>query len=248
MWSVSSASFLIIGSELLSGKVQELNLKPLADTLRRRGVQLMQSRIVPDDVAHIVDAVTQLSDATDIVFTSGGIGPTHDDVTMDAIARAFGTTVHCHPRLLSLLRTVYGENLSGEQQRLARVPVTARLVEPQASSDDWPGIVVKNVWILPGVPQLFRSKLRLVREHVSSPDKPWVSAEVGCLSDEFELKALIDQTVQDFPEIDVGSYPKWFGSKIRTLVTFDGRDATQVKAAEADFVRRLKAHKLQFLD
>ena len=247
MWSVSTASFLIIGNELLTGKVEEQNLRPLAQTLRKRGVRLVESRVVPDETAAIVKAAQELSAATDVVFSSGGVGPTHDDITMDAMAEAFDTTVHVHPRLLSLLKTVYGEDLSDGQRRLARMPVAAHFVDAPGTEAEWPGVVMKNVWILPGIPELFRSKLRLVRQHITAPGEPWVSAEVGCVTDESELKPHIDATVRAFPDVDVGSYPRWFGSKIRTLITFDGRRPDRVEAAAADFRQRLDQQELEYI-
>lgn len=230
--SVATAAALLIGNELLSGKVAERNLAPLAATLRSLGVRLSSARVVGDDRAFIASSVRELSEAHDVVFTSGGVGPTHDDVTLEAVAEGFGVQTELHPHLCSLLRDVYGDACTDDHLRMARVPRGSRLLSsPEVK---WPTVVMHNVWIMPGVPELFRMKLAILREHLSGP-RILVGREVRTRLEETALKPFIDRVVSDHPWVEVGSYPKWFDETYKTKVTFDGEDAGQVDAAVRDF-------------
>jgi molybdenum cofactor synthesis domain-containing protein len=233
---VNEAAALVIGNELLSGKVAESNLVELARTLRAVGVELARAAIVPDKIATISSEVRQLSDRYDVVFTSGGVGPTHDDVTIEAVAAAFGVEARRHPTMEALLRTAYGERCDESHLRMALVPDGAEL----ATTSDvlWPTVVMRNVWVLPGVPEIFRMKLGVVRTWIRGPN-PFVSRSVFTLMEEAELKPLLDQVVERYPSVEVGSYPKWFDPSYKTKVTFDARDASSVEAALASFLATL---------
>jgi molybdenum cofactor synthesis domain-containing protein len=228
-----TAAVLIVGNEILSGKIQEGNLIELARLLRSLGIELGRVVIVPDDVETIADAVSTLSSSFDHLFTSGGVGPTHDDVTLEGIARAFGVPVETRPEILALYKKYYGDKLNEGHIRLAGAPRGAKLLTTSASP--WPAAVMKNVWILPGIPEVFRMKLPIVREHL---DKgiPFITRAVFTKMDEPDLKPLLDDVVQKHPEVDVGSYPTWDNPKYRTQITFDGRDQEAVDKALADLL------------
>lgn len=235
-WVAENAAALIIGNELMSGKVHEANLIELAKTLRALGVELRRVVILPDDVDVIAHEVLALSQAHDLVFTSGGVGPTHDDRTVEAVAQAFGVGVVTHPRLATIIREAWGEACSETHLLMARVPEGAKLVEsPEA---EWPTPVMRNVFILPGVPEAFRGKLTTVRRWVKGP-RPFVSKAVFTRLDESELKPLLDAVVGAHPSVEVGSYPRWFEPTYKTKVTFDGKDEALVDAALRDFAARL---------
>src|SRR5437868_15352976 len=164
-----TAAILLIGNEILSGKVEEENARFLTRELRALGVALRRIEVVPDVTDEIAASVRALADRFDFVFTSGGVGPTHDDVTLHAVAEAFGMKVHRHPDLEALLRAGYGDRLHERDLRMADIPTGARLeYGPGGRHADarapWPVIVVRNVWILPGVPTIFRRKFEAVRE------------------------------------------------------------------------------------
>src|SRR5262249_41670449 len=148
---VRTAAALIIGNELLSGKIADKNLVILARVLREVGVQLRRVVMILDDLDVIAREIQTLSSSHDFVFTSGGVGPTHDDVTIDAVARAFGAGVVVSPEMEQLLRAYYKDKITDGHLLMARVPAGARL----ASSDQvpWPTVVMSNVWVLPGVPE-----------------------------------------------------------------------------------------------
>jgi molybdenum cofactor synthesis domain-containing protein len=236
--SARNAAALLIGNELLSGKVHEANLIELARTLRALGVRLERVVIVPDEIDVIAAEVRQLSSSFDVVFTSGGVGPTHDDVTIDAIAKAFGVAATMDPTTESLLRNAYGDRCTEGHLRMALVPAGAEL--KTTTEVIWPTVLMKNVWILPGVPEIFRMKLAVVRAWVKGPER-FVSKAVFTKMDEAELKPLLDRVVADHASVEVGSYPKWFDATYKTKVTFDSRDADGVQKALDSFLALLPA-------
>jgi molybdopterin-biosynthesis enzyme MoeA-like protein len=232
----ATAAFLLIGNELLSGKVAEANLQPLAQLLRRRGIALQRVVAVADDEHAIATEIADLSRRFTWVFTSGGVGPTHDDVTIDGVARGFGVTVTLAPELVAMLRAHYGERLTDERLRMAKVPDTAELLV--AGDIVWPTVRMRNVWILPGIPEVFRMKLAVVAAHLPE-HAAFISRAVYTKIEESTLVALIDATVAAFADVEIGSYPKWFDDTYKTKVTFDGRDPARLESALRHFVALL---------
>lgn len=231
-----SAAAVLIGNELLSGKVHEANLVELARTLRALGIALRRVVMIPDEMDLIAEEVAEFSRSHDVVFTSGGVGPTHDDLTVDAVAKAFGVQARLDESMAEMLRSAYGERCTEHHLRMARVPEGACLAT--TSAERWPTVVMGNVWVLPGVPQIFRAKLSVVREWVRGP-VAFHSKAVLTRLDEGALKPLLDQVVEAHPNVDIGSYPKWFDLSYKTKITFDSRDAAAVEAALAAFVALL---------
>jgi molybdenum cofactor synthesis domain-containing protein len=228
MPSVENAAALIIGNELLSGKIAEANLLVLARTLRAIGVVLERVVMVLDDREVIAAEVKALSSRYDVVFTSGGVGPTHDDVTVDAVADAFGVTAEVAPEIEAMLRKYYADDVTDGHLRMARVPKGAELVTTDAMP--WHTIVMHNVWILPGVPQIFQMKMPVVHSLLGG-GAAIVSRALFTLLDEGHLKPLLDRVVSEHPTVEVGSYPKWNEPRYRTKVTFDARDLAMVERA-----------------
>lgn len=231
-----TAAALLIGNELLSGKVHESNLVELARTLRSLGVALRRVVMLPDEMDAIAAEVRALSDTHDVVFTSGGVGPTHDDITLEAVAKAFGVQAVVHPEFEALLQAVYGDRMTDAHRRMALAPEGAELVSHAEAR--WPTVVMKNVWVLPGVPEAFRMKLGVVRAKVRGATR-FVTREVLTKMDEPDLKPLLDRIVAAHPDVEIGSYPKWFEPRYKTKITFDGTDERQVDAARDDFVAQL---------
>jgi len=231
-----TAAIALVGAELLSGKVADLNLVELARTLRALGVRLSRAVMLPDVLPVLADDLRVLKGTHDVVFTSGGVGPTHDDVTVEAVARAFGTSVVEDPTLAALVTRAYGSRTTPAHLRMALVPDGSVL----AMSPDgaWPTPVMGNVWMLPGVPEVFREKLATVRHWVRGP-RPFVSRAVFTKEEEAELKPLLDAVVAAHAAVEVGSYPRWFEPSYRTKVTFDGGDQVAVDSALSAFVAGL---------
>jgi molybdopterin-biosynthesis enzyme MoeA-like protein len=180
--------------------------------------------------------VRHLSRAHDYLFTSGGVGPTHDDVTIDAVARAFGTHVESSPEMVELLRGYYGDRLTEGHLLMARIPSGARLASN--TTMPWPAVVMQNVWVLPGVPEIFQAKIPLIREELGA-DRPFVSHAVFTTLDEGTLKPELDRVVSSHPDVEIGSYPRFGGLEYRTKLTFDGLDEGRVRAARDAFAASL---------
>jgi molybdenum cofactor synthesis domain-containing protein len=233
-----NAAALLIGNELLSGKVEERNLAPLATSLRALGIRLERALIIGDDRAAVAREVRSLSAGHDVVFTSGGVGPTHDDVTLEGVADGFAVATEIHPHLAGLVKSHYGAACTPDHLLMARVPVGAQL---RASPEvQWPTVVMRNVWVMPGVPELFRMKLLIVREHLIGPSQI-VSRALFTQMEETDLKPLLDRAVALHPCIEIGSYPKWFDASYKTKVTFDGVVESQVEAAVEELIGLLPA-------
>ncbi len=231
-----NAAALVIGNELLSGKIHEQNVVVLARSLRIIGIRLQRVLFIPDEMDLIVDEIRTFSSRFDVVFTSGGIGPTHDDLTIEAVARAFDRHVETNDQMADMIRNHFGERLRPGHLLMARVPAGSELVTEEGNK--WPTVLMHNVWVLPGVPEIFRMRLRAVKKRLAGA-RPFVCREVYTNLDEGNLVPLLDRIVQDFPAVDVGSYPKWNDPSYRTKLTFDGLDPTEVQAAFDAFVEML---------
>lgn len=234
--SPRTAAALIIGNELLNGKIEEQNVAVLARTLRTLGIALRRIVFIPDEIPIIVQEVRSLSSSFDILFTSGGVGPTHDDVTIEAVAQAFDTHVGTHEPTAEMIRRHFGDGVKPGHLLMARVPQGCNLV----TDDDgkWPTILMRNVWVLPGVPEIFRMRLVAIKKHLAGAH-PFVCREVYTRLDEGNLVPLLNQIVEQFPTVDVGSYPKWNHPSYKTKLTFDGLDEQAVENACQAFIRLL---------
>jgi molybdenum cofactor synthesis domain-containing protein len=237
-----TAAILLVGNEILSGKVDEQNARFLVRELRGLGVTVGRIEVVPDDEADIAATVRALSARFDVVFTSGGIGPTHDDVTLPAIATAFGRSIVRHPELEQLMRSTLGDRLHPRDLRMADVPEGARLERGNPGSANvnaWPVVVVENVWILPGVPSIFRRKFEAIRELFRT--RPIHGRAVYSRQGESPLADALDAVVAGWPSVEIGSYPHVDAPEYKVKITLDGRDRAAVDGATADLVTRLGA-------
>ncbi len=233
-----TAAALVIGNELLTGKIQDANVLVLARTLRGIGVLLRRVVMVLDELDTIASEVRALADSHDVVFTSGGVGPTHDDVTIAAISKAFGVDPVRSPEIEDTLRAYYKERLTDGHLAMAKIPAGARLA--RTAGGVWPAIVKDNVWILPGVPQIFAMKMPLVAAELGT-GRGWVSLAVFTTLDEGDLKEALDRVVAAHPDVEIGSYPTFSEVRYRTKLTFDGMDEAAVKRARDAFVGSLSA-------
>jgi molybdenum cofactor synthesis domain-containing protein len=231
-----TAAALVIGNELLSGKIADQNVVVLARALQAVGVRLVRVVMVLDDLDVIAADVERLAEAHDVVFTSGGVGPTHDDLTIDAVAKAFGVGVEPSPPMEAMLRQYYGDRITAGHLVMARAPAGARLVATEEMP--WPTIVMRNVWILPGVPQIFAMKMPVIQSDLGDGEA-FHSVAAYTTLDEGNLKPLLDEVVAAHPEVEIGSYPRWRDPRYRTKVTFDASDPALCEAARGAFVKRL---------
>src|SRR5687768_16877362 len=201
-----TAALLVIGDEILSGRTQDRNLSPVATWLNLQGIRLAEARVVPDEVERIAEAVNALRDRYDYLFTTGGIGPTHDDITVDAIAAALGVGVVIHPKARAALAAYYESRggLNDQRLRMARVPEGADLIENRMSGA--PGIRIGNIFIMAGVPHITAGMLDALTGTLEG-GKPLLSETVGCWVAESEVADLLGDTEKAHEGCQIGSYP-----------------------------------------
>ena len=234
---MSTAAIVVIGNEILSAKVTDENGPFLARELRALGVDLRRIETVPDEVPLIVDALQRCRKEARWIFTSGGIGPTHDDVTIAAVAQAFGRRVVLDETTLRLLRARYGDQLNAARTRLAEVPEGARVEFHEGYL--FPVLSLETVTILPGVPSLLREGFTRIRERFRVA--PIFSRALYFTLGEGALAEHLDATVARYPTVAIGSYPRFDEADHRVKVTFDGRSEAEVREAAAFLRARLPA-------
>lgn len=201
-----TAALLIIGDEILSGRTQDANLAYLAKWLGVQGIRLREVRVVSDDMAAIGDAVNGLRTAHDYLFTTGGIGPTHDDITVDAIAAALAVPVIVHPDARAILAGHYGDNLTDARLRMARTPEGASLIEnPRTKA---PGIRVGNIFIMAGVPMITQGMLAALDGQLQG-GAPVLSRTVAAWTQESAAAATLAAVEKAHAGAQIGSYPFW---------------------------------------
>lgn len=232
---MSSAGLLVIGNEILSGKVVDTNSHFLAGELRKLGVDLERIHTIPDVVGVIAEEVSRFAKAFDWVFTSGGIGPTHDDVTMEAVAQAFGRPMVLDQRLCERMQRAMKDPLNDAMKKMAMLPEGAQIID---AGDLWfPVVVVENVYVFPGIPQLFEKKFTSVRDRFSGV--PFQLTRVFVNRYESDIAELLNALLREFPDLMLGSYPKIGEEGYRVLLTLESRDSKYLQRATASLCARL---------
>ena len=233
-----TAAVLIIGDEILSGRTQDVNLSAIAKYLATYGVDLAEARVVPDIEEEIVDAVNALRARYDYVITTGGIGPTHDDITADSVAKAFGVTAPEHPEIMALLRERWGEP-NAARRRMAHVPEGGTLVKNPVQGP--PGFQIGNVFVLAGVPAIMRGMLGDVGPRLRT-GAVVISKTVRVEgSGEGMIAAPLEAVAKAYPDLSLGSYPFFsppdlYGSNL----VIRGRDAAVVDEVVAALTAALR--------
>jgi molybdenum cofactor synthesis domain-containing protein len=230
-----SAGIVVIGNEILSGKVTDTNSPFLARELRKLGVTLRRITTIPDEIDLIAATVREFAGAYDVVFTSGGVGPTHDDVTMEGVARAFGRKVVRHPELDKRLREYLGANANEARMRMADTPEGAELIIDQRLG--FPTIKCENVYILPGIPEILEQKFTALRERFTA--SPYHLRVVFTRDGEGSIAEHLNATVAKFPELLLGSYPKLGDPEYAVKLTLESKDQAYVEAALAHLLSLL---------
>lgn len=241
-----TAALLIIGDEILSGRTRDANLPQLAEWLNARGVRLREVRIVPDRTETIVDAVNVLRRAHDYLFTTGGIGPTHDDITADAIARAFDVPLEAHPDAYDLLAAHYADgDFTPARQRMARVPAGGALIDNPVSVA--PGFRIGNVFVLAGVPQIMRAMLDSLAHEVAGGD-PMLSRTLGIPMPESAFAADLEQLQTAHPEVQIGSYPYYRDGRASLHVVMRSTDIDHLETLTGLVAAAARAHGVEPID
>lgn len=226
-----TAAMLVIGDEILSGRTRDSNMHHLANELTRHGIRLLEARVVADDHATIGAAVNALRAQYDHVFTSGGIGPTHDDITADAIAAAFGVGISHRADAMALLAAHYaraGLEFNEARQRMARIPDGALLIENPVSTA--PGFTIGNVHVMAGVPNIFQAMVASVMPTLTGGE-PLLSQSLRVNRGEGEVAGPFGALAAEFPDLSMGSYPFIQNGAHGTNLVIRGTDAAQITQA-----------------
>jgi FAD synthetase len=222
-----TAGIVIIGNEILSGKVQDVNAAYLLRELRLLGVDVKKVSVIPDEIDVIAIEVATFSRQFEVVFTSGGVGPTHDDVTIEGIAKAFGRRVIRHPELEHLLRSRYGGALNEARLKLIEVPEGAVLIREDSL---WlPAVAVENVYIFPGIPDLLRQKFDSIKERFR--ERPYFLRKVYVKESEGTIAASLHDLLREFPELMLGSYPDINNASYKVMLTLESKDEGYLRIA-----------------
>jgi len=233
-----TAALLVIGDEILSGRTQDKNVAQVATWLNRQGIRLVEVRIVPDVEAQIAAAVNELREGHDYLFTTGGIGPTHDDITVDSIAAAFDVPVIVHPKARQILENYYATRggLNDARLRMARVPEGADLIENRDSGA--PGVRIGNVYMMAGVPSITARMLEALDGKLEG-GKPVVSLTVGAYAPESEVADLLRATEEAHSGVAIGSYPFFKDGRYGANFVMRSDDGELVERTANDLAKRL---------
>lgn len=235
-----TAALVVIGDEILSGRTQDKNVAQVATWLNEQGIRLAEVRIVPDDIERIGETVNALRNAHDYVFTTGGIGPTHDDITVDAMAAAFGVPVIVHPEARRILEDYYRDRAGGLTEarlRMARVPEGAELIPNPTSGA--PGVRIGNVFILAGVPCIAASMLEALTGKLEG-GRPVVSVTVGARAPESDVADLLRETEAAHPGVSIGSYPFFRDGKYGANFVIRSEDGELARSTGEHLSSRLR--------
>jgi len=229
-----TAAMLVIGDEILSGRTHDSNTHHLAGALTAAGIDLREARVVSDDADAIIAAVQALSGAWDHVFTSGGIGPTHDDITADAVASAMGRSIDVRADARAILAAHYeksGTELNDARLRMARIPEGANLIENPVSAA--PGFIIGNVHVMAGVPSIFKAMVASVIPTLTG-GAPMLSRNMDVQRGEGDIAAPLAELAARFPQLSFGSYPFQRNGAYGTNIVARGQDGAMLDAAQAE--------------
>ena len=234
-----TAAVLIIGDEILSGRTQDTNLNAIAKYIGAYGVDLMEARVVGDVKDEIIAALNHLRARYEYVFTTGGIGPTHDDITADCVAEAFGLTLYEHPEIIAMMEQRWGGEITPARRRMARVPEGGSLVKNPVNGP--PGFQIGNVFVMAGVPSIMRGMLEDVGHRLRT-GAVVISKTVRVEgSGEGVIAAPLEAVAKAHPDLSLGSYPFFGPDGYGSSLVVRGRDAGEVDATVVELVAALRA-------
>lgn len=233
-----TAAMVVIGNEILSGRTQDKNINYVAKKMVDVGVRLVEVRIIPDIGDVIVDTIRALSASCDYVFTSGGIGPTHDDITAEYIAKSFNLPLTRHPQAYQDLLEYYGEdNLTDARLQMAQTPQGADLIPNPVSGA--PGFVCENVYVMAGVPSIMHAMIDHVAAHITGGAKI-ETRTVPCKLQESVIASGLSDIQDEYPHVDIGSYPQYRDGRFAVEVVLRASDIDALDAAETKVTALVK--------
>jgi molybdenum cofactor synthesis domain-containing protein len=234
-----TACLLIIGNEILSGRTKDANLNFLALELNKLGVRLMECRVIPDIEQTVVDTLNEVRRKFDYVFTTGGIGPTHDDITADCIAKAFGVGISEHPEAVARMAKHYGDPalFTPARRRMARIPHGGVLVDNPVSIA--PGFQMENVFTFAGIPKIMQGMFHAMKHRLVG-GAPMISRTVRTNLPEGIIAEPLGALQKRFEDLDIGSYPGFRNGKVSVSLVLRGTDDARLALASAELIDTLK--------
>ena len=238
-----NAIIIVIGNEILSGRTQDSNVMNLSKWLNELGVKLEEVRIVPDLEVNIVKTIKEVKKKYKYVFTTGGIGPTHDDITSKSISKAFNLSYGYHKEAYKILENYYGaSNFNKGRKKMAKIPNTAKLIFNPSSAA--PGFIVENVFCLPGVPSILKSMLGGISDKISG-GKKILSKAINIRTVESEISQELEKVQKKYKDVDIGSYPFFKQGKIGVSIVARCTEKKRIDACYKQIVSFLKKKKLK---
>lgn len=244
--SLSSACILVIGDEVLSGRTEDKNINFIAKRCDNIGVSVNEVRIIPDDKETIKNTVLECYKKFDYIFTTGGIGPTHDDITTECIASAFNLDVEINPEALKRLKDHYKKSnveLNDARIKMAKIPKGAKLIDNPVSSA--PGFIVENIYVLPGVPKILQAMFKNLEDEIKGITN-MVSKNIIVYSPEGEIADFLESIQNEFADISIGSYPYFRPPEVGTNIVLRSINKNLINEATIAICRKLKENKILF--
>tara|TARA_B100000287_G_scaffold86835_1_gene79484 strand:+ start:185 stop:934 length:750 start_codon:yes stop_codon:yes gene_type:complete len=241
-----NAAILIIGNEILSGRTQDTNTSTLAIWLNSIGVKVNEVRVIPDDEKTIIDTINVLRKENNYVFTTGGIGPTHDDITAQSVSKAFGKKYEIHKEAYKILEAYYqpGEFNEG-RQRMVWMPENAELILNPTSGA--PGFSVENVFCLPGVPSIMKSMLGSLKNRIVGGE-PILSLTISLRTVESEIANTITQIQDQNQDVEIGSYPFFHAGKLGVSIVMRSENKSKIDTCNSQILKFIKEKKIEIVD
>jgi len=233
--ATKTAGIIIVGNEILSGKVRDSNSFYLASELRALGVSVVRISVIPDDIETIGKEAARCSQSYDYVFTSGGVGPTHDDITMAGIARGFGVKLVSHPILEGKFRVRYGDSVNEAVMKMADVPEGAEIID--LGDKSFPVVLFKNIYIFPGIPEYLRKKFSSIKERFRCSSfhvkRFFLNAE------ESDIAAILNLVVVENAEVTFGSYPVIENPEYKIMITLESKAEASLNKALGELLQKI---------
>jgi len=240
------AGIIIIGNEVLSGRTKDINTSNLAEWLNSLGIEVKEVRIIPDDEQVIIDTVNELRNNFNYVFTTGGIGPTHDDITAKSISRALSLEYGYHKEAFSILENYYkpGEFTEG-RQKMAKMPTDAKLITNPSSGA--PGFIVENVLCLPGIPSILQSMLGDLKNEILG-GKPLISKTINLRTVESEIAVPLEEIQEKNDKVEIGSYPFIKAGKVGVAIVLRSEDESKISICNEQILELITSKKIQIIN
>ena len=241
-----TAGIIIIGNEVLSGRTKDINTSTLAKWLNSLGINVREVRVIPDVEKDIIETVNALRKKFDYIFTTGGIGPTHDDITAESISKAFNLEYGFHKQAFSILEKYYkpGEFNEG-RQKMAKMPTTANLILNPTSGA--PGFYVKNVFCLPGVPSILQSMIGGLKNELVGGD-PIISITISLRTVESEIAKSITEIQNKNNDVEIGSYPFFRAGKLGVSIVLRSSNKSKLEKCNLELLKFIKSREIEIVE